>query len=86
MKENQKEPKRRPSILSEMNAPCIELSGNREILIEGSKGVLEYTPECVRVNTPGMILSVSGRELNLRCISETALIIEGFILSLQFTV
>ena len=73
-------------MLSVIDAPCIELSGNREILIEGSKGVLEYTPECVRVNMAGMILTVEGRELDLRCISESALIIEGFILSLQFTV
>lgn len=86
MKENHKEQKRRPTMLSVTDAPCIEISGNREILIEGSKGVLEYTPERVRVNTSGMILTVGGRELNLRCISQSALIIEGFILSLQFTV
>ena len=73
-------------MLSVIDAPCIELIGNREILIEGSKGVLEYASECVRVNMAGMILTVEGRELDLRCISESALIIEGFILSLQFTV
>lgn len=86
MKEKQKEPKRYSPFLSALNAPCLELSGNRELLIEGSKGVLEYTAENVRVNTGGMILTVAGRELNLRCISDSALIIDGFITSLTFSV
>ncbi len=66
--------------------PCIEFSGNREVVIEGSKGVLEYSPDCIRVNTCCMVISVSGRELNLRCISDTALIIDGFITAAEFSV
>lgn len=85
MKAKQKE-KRRSSALPVLNEPCIEFSGNREILIEGSKGVLEYTDEAVRVNTASMMLTVSGRGLNLRCISDSALIIDGFITSLRFEV
>jgi len=69
-----------------VSAPCIELSGNREVLIEGSRGVLEYSPETVRINTADMILSVFGRGLDLRCISESALIIDGFVTRLEFTV
>ena len=86
MKEHSKETKRKSSFLSTLNAPCIELSGNRELLIEGSKGVLEYSPDCIRVNTCCMVISVSGRELNLRCISDTALIIDGFITAAEFSV
>lgn len=73
------------SALPPMNhAPCIELSGNREAVIEGSRGVLEYSPETVRVNTDGMIVSFFGRELDLRCISPSALIIGGFITKIEF--
>ena len=83
MKVKQNE-KRRTSALPILNEPCIELSGNREILIEGSRGVLEYTDEAVRVNTDPMMLTVAGRGLNLKCISDSALIISGFITSLRF--
>ena len=86
MKEHPKETKRKTSFLSTLNAPCIELSGNRELLIEGSKGVLSYSADSVRVNTGGMIVNVAGRELDLRCISDSALIIDGFIMCLSFTV
>lgn len=83
--EKQKE-KRRVSALPVINEPCFELSGNRELLIEGSRGVLAYTDESVRVNTASMLLTVAGRGLNLRCISDSALIIDGFITSLSFAV
>ena len=88
VKNNKKENRsRRPlAIPPAITAPCVELSGNREALIEGSKGVLEYSPTTVRVNTSDMIISVSGRELNLRCISASALIIDGFITDISFTV
>ena len=68
-----------------LSAPFIELNGNRELLIEGSRGVLEYTPSVIRVNTADMIVTVSGRELDLRCISASALIIDGFITDIDFT-
>lgn len=86
MKKDSNKRRRSPAIPPAITAPCIELSGNREVLIEGSRGVLEYSAQTVRVNTVGMILSVSGRELNLRCISDSALIIDGFITCLEFTV
>lgn len=85
MKEKNDNKRRLPS-LPDLNAPCIELSGNRELLIEGSKGVLEYASDTIRVNTAGMILTVNGRDLNLRCISDSALMIDGFITSLSFAV
>lgn len=87
-KENHTEHKKRKHlpIPASISEPCIEFSGNREVLIEGSRGVLEYTPETVRINMPGMILSVYGRELNLRCISASALIVEGFMTGVEFTV
>lgn len=80
------EPSHRSATLPPVGLPCLELNGNRELLIEGSKGVLEYSPDVVRVNTADMIVSVNGRELNLRCISPSALMIDGFITDLAFTV
>ena len=87
MTKNENRKKRRLGELPPLSStPCIELSGNREAVIEGSKGVLEYTTECIRVNTVGMVLVLSGRELNLRCISDSALIIDGFITSVEFSI
>lgn len=82
--------KKKPRLLPELppmaGAPCMEFSANREVVIEGSRGVLTYAPDCVRINCAGMVLSFTGRELNLRCISPSALILEGFITNVEFIV
>lgn len=87
MTKNENHKKRRLCELPPLSgSPCIELNGNREAVIEGSRGVLEYTTACIRVNAVGMVLTLNGRELNLRCISDSALIIDGFITSVEFSV
>ena len=89
MKKDKKEKsakRRYTSLPPTLSAPFMELNGNRELLIEGSRGVLEYTPSLIRVNTSDMMVTVSGRELDLRCISASALIIDGFITDIEFTV
>ncbi len=84
-KNKSSEKNRRSAIMPPaFGCPCFELSGNRELLIEGSRGVLEYTTEAIRVNTSEMMVSVTGRGLNLRCISDSALIIDGYITCLEF--
>ena len=74
-----------PDIPPIINAPCLEFSSNREVVIEGSKGVVEYSGECIRINTADVMLSFFGRELDLKCISESALIIAGYITKVEFT-
>lgn len=64
--------------------PVAEITGNREITIEGSTGVLKYESDNIKVNTKIMVLSVSGRNLKLKYLSSSSLIIEGTILSLEF--
>ena len=87
MSKNDKPKKRRLYELPPVSdQPCIEFSGNREVVIEGSRGVLEYSTDCIRVNTVGMIVTLSGRSLNLRCISDSSLIIDGFITDVSFTI
>lgn len=87
MSKNEKQRKRRLYELPPMSGtPCIEFSGNREVVIEGSRGVLEYSAERICISVVGMVLILSGRELNLRCISDSALIIDGFITDLEFAV
>ncbi len=79
-----REKKREKPLLSTLSEPCFEFTGNREVVIEGSRGVLGYSPENIRVNTAALTLSLFGRGLNLRCISDSALVIEGVITSVEF--
>ena len=66
--------------------PEFSFISNREVIVEGSKGVLEYSPELIRINTTSGIVCFYGRSLNLKCISSSQLIIDGFITKVEFVV
>lgn len=63
----------------------IELDGNNTVVLEGSKGVLEYSEECIRISADSYVVSFEGRGLTLKCISPSALTIKGYILNIGFS-
>ncbi len=62
----------------------MELSGNREAVIEGCKGVLEYDENLVRINTGKMVIRFLGRNLTIRNLTDDSAIIEGYITSIEY--
>ncbi len=62
----------------------MEVSGNSELVFEGGKGVLEYTDTSVKVNAGAFILSVTGRGMTIKCLSESAMVVCGYIISIEF--
>lgn len=66
------------------NLPIIEFTGDRSVMVEGSTGVLKYESELIRINTRSMVIAFSGRGLKLKCISPTAVIIDGCITNTEF--
>lgn len=68
------------------NIPVLEFSGNRQVTIEGSTGVLQYESEVIKINTKIMVVAFYGRNLNLKSISPLTVIIEGFISKTEFIV
>lgn len=67
-----------------ISEPSLEFLSNREVTVEGSRGVLSYSEEEIKVNTEGMTVSFFGRGLNLKCISPIALSVSGFITRVEF--
>lgn len=66
--------------------PHLELLGNRQITIEGSKGILKYSDDIIRINTGSMVITFLGRNLNVRCIAPDCTMVEGFVTGIEFTV
>lgn len=62
----------------------IELMSNREALVDGCKGVVEYNEDFIRLNLGSMMVRFCGRSLQLRSMSEQSVVIEGFIQSIDF--
>ena len=61
-----------------------EFSGNREVIVEGCRGVLEYGENIVCIDTGKMTVRFIGRGLELRNYTDHSAIIDGFISSVEF--
>lgn len=63
----------------------MELNGNREAVVEGCGGVLEYDDGVVRVRTGRLVAKFSGRNLVIKCLTADSLVIQGYITAIEFT-
>ena len=68
------------------NLPQLQFSFNKEVVIEGSRGVLFFSEELIRINTTHGRVAFKGRSIDLTCISPQELIISGFITNIEFSV
>ena len=61
------------------------LLGDRELRMEYHKGILAYGPEEIHIAGGKMVVVVRGRELELRSMNPTELLITGYIAGLELT-
>ena len=67
-----------------MNLPLITLIGKEDITIENYKSILEYSEECVRINTSAGVLRIEGKKLTLKQITSDNIVIVGRIDKTEF--
>ncbi len=72
-----------PEILCK-DLPHIEAEGNREISVDGCKGILEYTQEKIKINAGKLIIVFTGEEMEIKTYSEIQTVISGNILGIEF--
>ena len=63
--------------------PIAELAGNSRVLIEGHKGILQYSREEIQVHMGYGSLGVTGENLELAEMSREQLVITGKIRGIQ---
>lgn len=64
--------------------PHIIFNSCKEATVEGSRGVLEYKPNTVRVNCGKYILRFEGKNLCIKAPSSDEVIVSGEIFSFEF--
>ncbi|MBQ3379477.1 MAG: YabP/YqfC family sporulation protein [Clostridia bacterium] len=62
----------------------LESIGGRELTIENTKGILEYSEECVRVAVKGGVITIKGDGLIIKALSADGIYIEGRMRSVEF--
>lgn len=71
-----------PSAL--LGIPQIELAGNREAVIDGCQGILEYDENIIKLTTGKMSIKFTGRGLQIKILTHDSAVIEGFIGNIEF--
>lgn len=64
--------------------PQIEMAGNREALVDGCQGVLEYDENTIKLSTGKMSIKFTGRGLQIKVLTHTSAVVVGFITGIEF--
>lgn len=67
-----------------LNMPVIKVIGDREVIVENHKGILEYTSSTVKLKSVLGELIVTGKGFQIKDISEDNIFISGTVTSLNF--
>lgn len=62
----------------------LDFSGNREVVVEGCRGVLEYDEDMASLDLGKLKVRFIGRGLTLRNYVGKSIIVDGFINSVEF--
>ena len=62
----------------------MNINGNREVILEGNKGVVEYGDTSIKINTGKYMIAFSGRGLHIKCMTDCDIVIHGFITSIEY--
>lgn len=67
-----------------LEIPDISIISNRQANVFGSKGVIEYCPDLIKLNCGHLILTIKGSELNMVALSVEEVNISGIIAGVEF--
>ncbi|MGI6189032.1 MAG: sporulation protein YqfC [Clostridiales bacterium] len=67
-----------------LNLPKITMIGSIQMLVENHKGIIEYTPQRIRLNSAIGVIRVQGINMNLRNIAADDILVTGQIKIVEF--
>lgn len=72
-----------PQVIIE-NAVHIELSGNREMIMEGCMGIIEYDEDFIKISAGRYAVKITGRDIMIKNLTRDSAVISGFFLQLEY--
>ncbi len=68
-----------------LNPFTVDLTSNNEALICGSKGIIEYSDNMVKINCGKITISFEGEKLGINSLSPEEIKVTGEIIRIDFT-
>lgn len=67
-----------------LDLPRITMLGNKQLLVENHKGIIEYTPLLVRIKLNQGELIITGEELTLGNLQAEQILVEGTVRDITY--
>ncbi len=85
MKQKKKPVKRPQTMLGAyLGGVHMDISSNREVIFEGSKGILEYNDHTIKLSAGRYVVAFHGRGLHIHTMNEKDIVIHGFLTSIEY--
>ena len=68
-----------------LNPMTVDLISNKEALLNGCKGIIEYDESVVKVNCGHLIVSFEGSDLSIKALSVEEITVKGEIIKIEFS-
>jgi len=69
-----------------LDLPRITMLGNKQLLVENHKGIIEYTPSLVRIKLNQGEILVSGKNLTLCNLQLEQILVEGTVGEIKYDI
>lgn len=66
------------------NLPSLSLIGRTKLIIENFKNIFEYSDEAIKLNTTCGMLKIEGKELLLKELTKTKVLVNGKLTSIEY--
>ncbi len=69
-----------------LDLPRITMLGNKQLLVENHKGIIEYTPSLVRIKLNQGELFIAGEDLSLGNLQAEQILVEGVVREVKYDI
>jgi sporulation protein YqfC len=69
-----------------LDLPRITMLGNKQLLVENHKGIIEYTPSLVRIKLSQGELIILGEKLTLGNLQVEQILVEGVVQEVKYDI
>lgn len=67
-----------------LGMPILTIIGQTELCIENYRGITEYTPEMVRIQTKSGMIRITGKQLNVDYYTNNEMKVSGLIFMIEY--
>lgn len=70
--------------MQDILGPRIEVISNRNVIIDGCDGIIDYDDERVSIKLGRIKADITGKKLRLKMLTENSAVIEGYVKNIEY--